>query len=389
MGSIAESYKKILSEDAKTEQKNNVKDEYSDKETQDMDEMDAKQGDEEKGSTPDVNDGSPTDSLAKSKRSGVQDKTELSDDSTKIDDSQDHVKDVDKAEDSKGISEKEDEDDDDKADSDADSDDEDKDDDKKGKFNFDKKDKKDMKEGIKLDIDVSEDVEALFSGETLSEEFKAKATTIFEAAVTQGVKKQVVSLEEKFQARLDEQVEEIETGLVEQVDSFLNATCSDWLKENKIELEHGIRLELAENTLQGLHSVLSENYIDLPEQKESLIEKMLSDIERLEGALDEEIEKNVSLQTDLSEGSKVSVLEQASAGLTDTQKEKFASLVEDVDFTDKESYSKKLSTLKENYFSSKGTQVQSLNESEEDIDTGEQLDESVSSAVNYLKTTKR
>lgn len=106
MGSIAESYKKILSEDAKTEQKNNVKDEYSDKETQDMDEMDAKQGDEEKGSTPDVNDGSPTDSLAKSKRSGVQDKTELSDDSTKIDDSQDHVKDVDKAEDSKGISEK-------------------------------------------------------------------------------------------------------------------------------------------------------------------------------------------------------------------------------------------------------------------------------------------
>lgn len=199
-------------------------------------------------------------------------------------------------------------------------------------------------------VDMSEHVNALLEGEELSEEFKQKATTIFEAAVKQKVEEEIARLEEAYAATLEEQIEEITEELSGNVDDYLNYVVETWMNDNEIAIESGLRSELTEDFISGLRNLFAENYIDIPEDKVSVVEELSAKIDELEDKLNEEIENNVVLTKMLSESKKVEALNTIVEGLTSTQAEKLKSLAEGIEFTDVEQYQEKLETLRESYF---------------------------------------
>ena len=201
--------------------------------------------------------------------------------------------------------------------------------------------------------DIEEDVAALLSGEELSEEFRAKAKTIFEAAVTSRVAEARAEIEASHAEKLEEEVAEAKGELSERVDSYLEYVSEEWFTENQLAVEHGLKTELTESFLSGMKGLFEEHYVTIPEDKYDVLESMVEKLDDMETKLNEQIEKNINLNSRLGESVADGILSNVSEGLASTQKEKLASLAESVEFESEESYREKLEVLKESYFTSK------------------------------------
>ena len=200
-------------------------------------------------------------------------------------------------------------------------------------------------------IDLSDDVKALVSSDAdLSEEFKDKAATIFEAAVKTRIKEQTKILEAQFDEKLASETETVKEAMVEKVDSYLNYVVEEWMKENELAVERGIRTEIAEDFITGLKGLFKEHYIDVPEEKYNVLDDLTSQVKDLESKLNEQIEKNVVLAKGTNELTRASLVVSVSEDLADTEKEKFASMAENVEFDSAEKFAEKLETIKESYF---------------------------------------
>lgn len=200
-------------------------------------------------------------------------------------------------------------------------------------------------------IDLTDDVKALVSSDAdLSEEFKDKAATIFEAAVKTRIKEQTKILEAQFDEKLASETETVKEAMVEKVDSYLNYVVEEWMKENELAVERGIRTEIAEDFITGLKGLFKEHYIDVPEEKYNVLDDLTSQVKELESKLNEQIEKNVVLSKDANELQRASLVVSVSEDLADTEKEKFASMAENVEFDSAEKFAEKLETIKESYF---------------------------------------
>ena len=207
------------------------------------------------------------------------------------------------------------------------------------------------KKPVKEDkVDMSADVDALLEGEDFSEDFKLKATTIFEAAIGAKLASEKTLLEEKFQTKLDEATQEIEETLSDKVDQYLNYVVEEWAKDNAIALEHGIRSEISEQFLNGMRDLFVENFIDIPEEKLSIVESQFDEIEELTTALNDVEKEKVALFAQVNEAKKDRILLSLSEDLAVTETEKFKELAENVDFESSELYEKKLIIIKEKYF---------------------------------------
>jgi len=200
-------------------------------------------------------------------------------------------------------------------------------------------------------IDIEEDVNALLGGEELSEEFKEKAKVIFEAALTSKIKEIQETLEVQFEAELDEERETLKESLTERVDSYLEYVCEEWMKENELAIEHGLKTEMTESFLSGMKGLFEEHYVTIPEEKYDVLESMVDKLDDMETKLNEQIDKNIGLNKRLAESVSDNILDNVSEGLAATQKEKLASLAESIEFESEEEYREKLETLKESYFS--------------------------------------
>jgi hypothetical protein len=202
-------------------------------------------------------------------------------------------------------------------------------------------------------LDVKEDVAALVEGEELSEEFKQKAETIFEAAVVARVKRETARIEEEFETRLAEAVEKNVEGLVEQVDGYLGYVAEQWIEQNELALERGMKSEIMEGFVEGLKGLFEEHYIDVPEERFDVLGQMEEKMEALEEKLDEQVAKNVELTKVVAQNTRKEIVAEAKAGLTDTDVEKFDALVEELSFDDAETFQKKVQTIRESYFTNK------------------------------------
>ena len=253
---------------------------------------------------------------------------------------------------------------------------------KKGKKEEeDEEDEEEMEEEFNID----EDVNALLAGEDLSEEFQEKARTIFEAALVSKVSQIKESIEEQYAIALAEEVEEIKTALSERVDSYLEYVASEWMEENSLVIEQGLKTEMTESFLQGMKGLFEEHYVSIPEDKYDVLESMVEKLDDMETKLNEQIEKNVSLNKRLAESVADGIFDQVSEGLALSQKDKLASLAESVEFESEEEYREKLETLRESYFPSRVVSPSARTETlSEGVDHAQE-DVSGSMAA-YLKT---
>ncbi len=225
----------------------------------------------------------------------------------------------------------------------------------KADMHADKKDKM-MKAGYhkeQSEIDIKADVDALVGDSDLSEEFKQKAATIFEAAIKAKVKEESQRLQGEYETKLQEDTETHKAELVEKVDSYLNYVVEEWMQENKIAIERGIKGEIAEDFIGGLKKLFEDHYIDVPDEKYNVLEDQASKIEDLEKKLNEEIEKNVELNKNNGELKRVEIAKAVSEDLTDVEKEKFNKLAEEVEYSNEEDFTTKVKTIKESYFGKK------------------------------------
>ena len=206
-------------------------------------------------------------------------------------------------------------------------------------------------ESEETEIDLSADVKALVSADAdLSEEFKDKAATIFETAVKTRIKEQTKILESQYEEKLSKETETVKEAMVEKVDSYLNYVVEEWMKENELAVERGIRTEIAEDFITGLKSLFKEHYIDVPEEKYNVLDDLTNQTKDLESKLNEQIEKNVELTKTNSEFTRASLVSEVSADLAETEKEKFVSMAENVDFDSADKFKEKLETVKESFF---------------------------------------
>ena len=214
------------------------------------------------------------------------------------------------------------------------------------------------------EVDIDDDVNALLGGQELSEEFREKAKTIFEAALKSKVTELREAMESHYEAKLVEEVEGMKDELIERVDSYLEYVADEWLQENALQVERGLRTEMTESFLEGMRGLFEEHYVSIPEDKYDVVENMVDKLDEMESKLNEQIEKNITITKSLSEATAGGILSDVSEGLSSTQKEKLASLAEGVEFESEESYEEKLKTLKESYFKSapKRSESEVLNE---------------------------
>ena len=208
-------------------------------------------------------------------------------------------------------------------------------------------------EEIVAEYDIEEDVNALLAGEELSEEFQQKARTIFEAAINSKIAQIKEQLEAQYEEKFAEEIVSAKESLAERVDSYLEYVADEWFTENQLAVEHGLKTEMTESFLSGMKSLFEEHYVSIPEDKYDVLESMVEKLDDMETKLNEQIEKNISLNSRLSESAADGILNQVSEGLAQTQKEKLASLAESVEFESETQYREKLETLKESYFSQK------------------------------------
>ena len=242
------------------------------------------------------------------------------------------------------------------------------------------------------DIDVKEDVNALVNGESeLSEEFKQKAATIFEAAVKSKVKSEIERLEDSYSKELEESKSSLKEDMVQKVDNYLNYVVEEWVKDNELAIERGIKGEIAEDFIGGLKQLFEDHYIDIPDEKYDILEAQAKEIEDLKSKVNSEVEKNISLKKENAELTKGDVYEDVSNGMADTQKEKFKELTESVDFEDADDYKKKLETIKESYFKSEAkpaeTNVDSISSNSGTVDPSD-LSDTMSRYTAAITRTK-
>ena len=200
------------------------------------------------------------------------------------------------------------------------------------------------------ELNVEEDMTALFSGEELSEEFQDKARTIFEAAINSRVASIAEDLKKENEVKISEEIESVKSKLVERVDSYLEYVADEWLKENALAVEHGLKSEMTESFLAGMRKLFEEHYVSIPEDKYDVVENMVTKLDEMETKLNEQIERNVGLNKRLAESTADGIVSQVAEGLALSQKEKLTTLAESVEFESEESYREKLETLKESYF---------------------------------------
>ena len=251
---------------------------------------------------------------------------------------------------------------------------------KKDDEDEDEEDEEDMQE----DFDIEEDVNALLDGEELSEEFQIKARTIFESALKSKVSEIKEALEYQYSEALAEEVEEIKVELSERVDAYLEYVSDEWFAENALMVESGLKTEITESFLEGMKGLFEDHYVTIPEDRYDVLESMVDKLDDMETKLNEQIEKNVSLNKRLAESVADGILDQISEGLASTQKEKLASLAESVEFESEEEYREKLEILKESYFSrtvSPSAKTETLSEG---VDVAHESHSSSMSA--YLRT---
>ena len=210
-------------------------------------------------------------------------------------------------------------------------------------------------EKVDLNSAIEEDVNALLSGEDLSEEFKEKAKTIFEASINAKITDIENQLNEEYTKKLTEEVETIKVELTERTDAYLEYVADEWMKENAIAVEKGIKTEMTESFMEGMKKLFEEHYVTLPEDKYDVLENMVDKLDEMETKLNEQIEKNVALNQKLGESTAQTVFNNVAEGLAVSQKEKLQSLAESVEFESEESYRGKIETLKESYFGQKKT----------------------------------
>jgi hypothetical protein len=238
---------------------------------------------------------------------------------------------------------------------------------------------------VEEEIDIEEDVNALLGGEDLSEEFREKAKMVFESALNSKVSEIHEALETQYEIKLEEAREGLKEALTDRVDSYLEYVAEEWMTENELAIEHGLKTEMTESFLSGMKGLFEEHYVTIPEDKYDVLESMVEKLDDMETKLNEQIDKNIGLNQRLSESVSDNILDQVSEGLAVTQKEKLASLAESVEFESEEEYREKLETLKESYFSkaptAKSEAPQTLSEG---VDT---TDAPVASSMEaYLRT---
>ena len=203
------------------------------------------------------------------------------------------------------------------------------------------------------DIDITSDIQAMFEGTDLSEEFKDQASTLFEAAVVSKINESVELLASQAEVALSEQMEAIQTELTEKVDAYLDYVVEEWMEENKLAVEKGVKSELVDDFLSGLRNLFAEHYIDIPEEKVDVVEELSDKVEHLTASLNDQIEKNISMKKSIEESTRAQVVARVSKNLSENQADKLASLAEGVDYVDEDDFESKLETIKDTYFGDK------------------------------------
>jgi len=236
-------------------------------------------------------------------------------------------------------------------------------------------------------VDFSQDLNALVESEaTLSDEFKAKAETIFEAAIKSKLTEEIDRLEEKYNEELAEEVESTKADLVEKVDTYLNYVVENWMEENKLAVQSGLRTEIAENFMSSLKDLFEESYIEVPEAKVDLVDEMADQVSELEESLNDTTARNIEMMGELEELKREKIIREASEGLAETQVEKLKSLVNDIDFDSEETFAEKVETVKESYFTKKVTETASI---EEDVSDDEGVQVASGSMAQYLTAIQK
>ena len=240
------------------------------------------------------------------------------------------------------------------------------------------------------EIDVKEDIEALVGDADLSEEFKQKAATIFEAAINSKVKAEQERLQSEYDTKFEEEISKSKSELTEKVDSYLNYVVEEWMKENKLALERGIKGEIAEDFISGLKKLFEDHYIDVPDEKYDVLEDQASKIEDLEKKLNEEIEKNVEMNKVNGSYKRQEIIDEHSKDLADTAKEKFDSLVEGVEYSSEEDFAQKVKTIKESYFEQKAEKSASadIDDVAEGDESNADLSDAMAAYTNAISKTK-
>jgi hypothetical protein len=245
-------------------------------------------------------------------------------------------------------------------------------------------------EEMEESFDIEEDVNALLSGEDLSEEFQEKARTIFEAALVSRVSKIKENLEEQYAVVLAEEVEEIKSILSDRVDAYLEYVADEWMQENALVIENGLKTEMTESFLSGMKDLFEAHYVSIPEDKYDVLESMVEKLDEMETKLNEQIEKNVSLNKRLAESVAEGIFEKVAEGLAATQKDKLASLAESVEFESEEEYREKLEMLRESYFSStKSPKAKSESLSEQVDSSPENISGTMAAYLQTLKAVAK
>ena len=239
--------------------------------------------------------------------------------------------------------------------------------------------------------DVEADVAALLEGEELSEEFQDKAKTIFEAAIKTKVAEIKEELHESYATALVEELDKIKEGLTERVDGYLEYVADEWMQENALQVEAGLKTEMTESFLEGMKSLFEEHYVTIPEEKYDVLNSMVDKLDEMESKLNEQIDRNVALNRRLAESNADGVFTAVAEGLADTQKEKLATLAENVEFESETDYREKLVTLKESYFPSKTSAPKSTSENlSEEVSTDEVISEETTPRMQaYLNVLSR
>jgi hypothetical protein len=221
----------------------------------------------------------------------------------------------------------------------------------------------------KEEVEFDDDIDAIFGDENISEEFKSKVSTIFEARVTDRINTIAEEIEAEYSSMLEEAVESIRTDLTEKVNDYLDYIVEEWMKQNEVAIEKGLRTEMVEDFIGGLRNLFAEHYIDVPAEKVDLVDELATKVEGLEDKLNEEIQRGIEYKKQLTEAKKIDVVRTVCEGLTSTQVEKIKSLAESVEFSTEEEYQEKLETIRENYFPS-GMKKANASQMHEQVEDG-------------------
>jgi len=249
--------------------------------------------------------------------------------------------------------------------------------------------KKATKEEVEIEVDVTEDVDALFDGQELTEDFKARTTLVFETAVKAKVKENISKIEESMEAKLAEQTESMLEDITAKLDGYLDYMVTEWVEDNKVAVENGLKNEILEGFVGGLQTLFAENYIEIPEEKYNVVDEQAKEIEGLKEELDAEMNKNIEVKAQLAETTAEKIFSEVTEELTMSQVEKMKSLAEGVEFDSAETYTEKLNTLKETYFPGEAEKEKVIAEDKSDAKaTDEEMSASMKAVMDSLSQSR-